>query len=157
MTAKRIVIALAVACAAVGAYLLLMRGQVPEEERIRQGIEDAALAFERGRVGSFMRIIAEDYEDAYKVTRPMLTDMVREVTLGGIANNTVTIEAMDIQLAGESMANVQLTVTLVRKNPQGLTIGEATGNITAVMRKRGRDWQVVSSGGYRSLASAYGV
>lgn len=157
MTAKRIVIALAVACAAAGVYMLLMRGQVPEEEKIRQQIEDAALAFERGRTGAFMRIIAEDYEDAYKVTRPMLTDMVREVTLGGIANNTVTIEAMDIQLAGDSMANVQLTVTLVRKNPQGLTIGQATGNITAVMRKGDKGWQVVSSDGYESLGSAYGA
>ncbi|HOS92431.1 MAG TPA: hypothetical protein PLD23_20240 [Armatimonadota bacterium] len=157
MTAKRIVIALAVACAAVGAYLILTRQQMPEEEKIRRGIEDAAAAFERGRVGSFMRIIADDYEDAYKVTRPMLVDMVREATLGGIANNTVTIEAMDIRLAGDTMANVELTVTWVRKNPQGVPIGEATGRITAVMRKGDKGWQVVSSDGYESLASAYGV
>jgi len=153
MTKRNVLVALGVVVAGVGTYFLFFR-PVPDEEQIARVIEQSRQAYERGRVGPFLKGVSESYEDANGVTKDLIRDGVRGATLGGLSNQQMLIDVRSIEVH-DTLANADTRVTVVSLTNDGCETDRRSADVLLVFEKGDDGWQARSASGYEALFPEY--
>jgi hypothetical protein len=142
---------LAVIVLAAGGYAIwrLTRPPQSDQQQIRNLILKAARALEQRRVQTFMKLVADDYNDGTHTKRDIESLARGAVLQAGEIRVVPYLRSLEVQ-GMTATAVVQAEVTVGRDTP-GANLGEpAQGRYTVemVLAKGPHGWQVTSAQGW---------
>jgi hypothetical protein len=129
----------------------LTRPQLSDPEQIKHAIVDAAGALEQHRVQSFMRVIADDYNDG-TCNRQELEQQVRGAVLGTDQLRVVPY-LRDLQVQGATATatiDADVIVSAYRYGPGPNEPYRSRYTIQTTWRKAPRGWQITCATGWET-------
>jgi hypothetical protein len=143
---------------AAGAIWLTLRRPVSDRELIDGLIDQVEQGVETKNLGKIMSAISKDYSDSLGLSRRqifrMALDFVRSEERCDVLVDSVSIELHPSRVHGPS-AKASMHVLVTELSAESATAEPATiydGPVEVELRKEGRSWRVISSGGWQSAA-----
>jgi hypothetical protein len=151
MGTRKWLLLLALIVLAGGGYLVyrLTRPVLSDTDQIKHAIVDATQSLEQRRVQSFMRIIADDYNDGAN-TRQDIENDVRDAVLGTDRIRVVPyLRSLAVQgTTAQTVVEADVTADETRPGASSSTPFRGRYTINLTWRKGPRGWQITSATGW---------